>query len=428
MSESKIKSKVSGDVWILLWVGWLAIALSQILTFGYGMMVPGIMEDFAMDYDTIGSVGAVASWIAVVANIPITAMAARSNPKYSLPSIYLVFAAGCLLFSLANSLPMLYIGRLIAGAGATGLVSCMVVIKIRRVPADKMVEINGIENFVQPLGQTCGTLLMAQILALVGGWRTVYQGICLLMILCAVLWILFYSKVNRRDPDIPVQRPDSSNPSREKEKSPLLLALSQKTVILYALAYPGTIIIWIGFFYYFPSYFMSERGFTDVQAGLATGLFPVFSAIASIVSPKLSKKLDVNKSVLVGSGIALSILYFIILQISSLPLLCLVSAFTGFVSYLPVPLYFTNVYKLGLPPKAVQMATSVLLTMVSLGSALGSSVIGELITLYGLYTGLAVCCATPLWYSLLCLFTPDYSAKAMAKRATEKAAASSVQS
>ena len=418
MAQNKTKSKISGDVWILLWVGWLAIALSQILTFGYGMMVPGIMEDFATDYDTIGAVGAMASWVAVVANIPVTAMAARSNPKYSLPAIYLVFALGCLLFSLADNLPMLYIGRMIAGAGATGLVSCMVVIKIRRVPAEKMVEINGIENFVQPLGQTCGTLLMAQILALLGGWRAVYQGICVLMVLCAGLWILFYTKVNRRDPDVPLQ--SRKQEAAGREKSPLLQALSQRTVILYALAYPGTIIIWIGFFYYFPSYFMSERGFTDVQAGLATGLFPVFSAIASIVSPKLSKKLDVNKSVLVGSGVALAVLYFVILQISSLPLLCLVSAFTGFVSYLPVPLYFTNVYKLGLPPKAVQMATSVLLTMVSLGSALGSSVIGKLITQYGLYTGLAVCCATPLWYSLLCLFTPDYSAKAMAKRASLK--------
>ena len=268
------------------------------------------------------------------------------------------------------------------------------------------------------VNQSIGARPKQQILALLGGWRAVYQGICVLMVLCAGLWILFYTKVNRRDPDVPLQ--SRKQEAAGREKSPLLQALSQRTVILYALAYPGTIIIWIGFFYYFPSYFMSERGFTDVQAGLATGLFPVFSAIASIVSPKLSKKLDVNKSVLVGSGVALAVLYFVILQISSLPLLCLVSAFTGFVSYLPVPLYFTNVYKLGLPPKAVQMATSVLLTMVSLGSALGSSVIGKLITQYGLYTGLAVCCATPLWYSLLCLFTPDYSAKAMAKRASLK--------
>ena len=165
-----MKKTIKKDVWTLLWVGWVAIALSQVLTFGYGMIVPGIMESFGIDYATIGMVGSVAGWVAVVANIPIAGLAAKSNPKYALPVIYGLFGLGCILFATAQSIAMLYIGRIIAGVAGAGLVSALVVIKIRHVPAERIAEINGIENFVQPIGQTCATLFMAQLLALLSGW------------------------------------------------------------------------------------------------------------------------------------------------------------------------------------------------------------------------------------------------------------------
>lgn len=419
-----MKKTIKKDVWTLLWVGWVAIALSQVLTFGYGMIVPGIMESFGIDYATIGMVGSVAGWVAVVANIPIAGLAAKSNPKYALPVIYGLFGLGCILFATAQSIAMLYIGRIIAGVAGAGLVSALVVIKIRHVPAERIAEINGIENFVQPIGQTCATLFMAQLLALLSGWRGIYIAISCLMVVSAILWIVVFNKVNRGEvaPDAAETNKGTAAPAPAEEESVLVAlkqALSKPTVILYALAYPGTIIIWIGFFYYYPSYFMEVRGFTAAQAGLATGLFPVFSALASIITPKIAMKYDLNKSILVGHAILLCIGYYVMLKIQSLALICVISAVTGFISYTAVPIYFTNVYMLGLPPKAVQMATSVLMTMVSFGSAIGATVIGVSVNTSGLYSGLALCCLTPLWYSLLTALTPSYSKKAMAKRASQ---------
>lgn len=420
------KKPIKKSVWSLLWVGWIAIALSQVLTFGYGMMVPGIMESFGIDYAKIGMVGSIAGWVAVVANIPVAALAARSNPKYALPVIYGLFGLGCILFGTAQSMALLYIGRIIAGIAGAGLISALVVIKVRHIPGDRMAEINGIENFVQPIGQTCATLFMAQLLALLAGWRGVYIVISCLMFVCALIWIFVFNKVDKATAAEakPAEAAEEAKPAAPAaEDVPVMkalkMALTKRTVLLYALAYPGTIIIWIGFFYFYPSFFMETRGFTAAQAGLATGLFPVFSALASIITPKITAKLDLNKSVLVVHAILLCLGYFLMLQIKSLALLCVVSAITGFISYTAVPIYFTNVYMLGLPPKAVQMATSILLTMVSLGSAIGATVIGALINTNGLYAGLAICCLTPLWYSLLVAFTPSYSRKAMAKRASQ---------
>ena len=416
------KQPIKKNVWTLLWVGWIAIALSQVLTFGYGMMVPGIMESFGMDYGTIGMVGSVAGWVAVFANIPIAALAAKSNPKYALPVIYGGFGLGCILFATAQSLAMLYVGRIIAGIAGAGLISALVVIKVRHVPGERMAEINGIENFVQPIGQTCATLFMAQLLALLSGWRGVYIVISILMVICAVLWIFVFNKADK-DAPAPKAAKEAGAPAEEKKEgviAGLKMALSKPTVLLYALAYPGTIIIWIGFFYFYPSYFMEVRGFTAEQAGLATGLFPVFSALASIVAPRVAAKFDLNKSVLVVHAVLLCAGYYAMLHINNLVLLCIVSAVTGFISYTAVPIYFTNVYMLGLPPKGVQMATSILMTMVSLGSAIGAGVIGAMVNTSGLYAGLALCCLTPLWYSLLVAFTPSFSKKAMAKRANQK--------
>ena len=407
-----MKKTIEKRTWVLLWVGWCAVALSQILSFSYGMMVPSIIEDFGLDYAKIGMVGSVAAWVAVFANIPVSGVAANANPRFALPVIYSFFGLGCLIFGTTHSLFGLYAGRIISGIAGTGLLTALVTIKVRRVPPERMVEINGIENFVQPIGQTCATLLMAQIMALLSGWRGVYNVICALMFLCGALWVLFYWTTE--NDVLPADSREKSAPEESVFHS-LKLAMSNPVVWLYGLAYPGKIIIWIAFFYYYPSFFMDVRGFTAAQAGLATGLFPVFSAIASIVSPKISKRFDLNKSLLVGSGILLCGGYYAMLKLEGLVAICVASAVSGFLSYIATPIYFTNMYRLGLPPKAVQMATSFLLTMVSLGSALGAGVVGSLIDAWGFSRGLVLACYTPLWFSLLTAFTPSLSKSAMNK-------------
>ncbi|MBQ8536512.1 MAG: MFS transporter [Clostridia bacterium] len=399
------KIAIRRHVWSLLWVGWVAVALSQVLSFGYGMMVPDIMRAFQLDYTQIGLVGSVTAWVSVAANIPISGLAAKANPKYALPVIYLLVGAGCLIFGIAPALPWLYAGRILSGAAGAGLISALVVVKMRWVPSSRMEEVNGIENFVQPIGQTFATLFMAPLMALLAGWRGVYFAVGALMLLCALLWLPAFSRVNRQIAPIP-----TSAKQHAKEESvfgALKQALSKPMVLLYAVAYPGKILIWIGFFYYFPSFFMEVRGFTAAQAGLATGLFPVFSAIASILSPRIAARFKLNKSLLVGSGLLLCIGYYAMLQISSLPVICIVSAVTGFLSYIATPVYFTNMYRLGLTPKGVQMATSVLLTMVSVGSALGAGIVGRMIDTLGFEQGLLYACFTPLWFSFFTALSPN---------------------
>lgn len=143
-----MKKTIEKRTWVLLWVGWCAVALSQILSFSYGMMVPSIIEDFGLDYAKIGMVGSVAAWVAVFANIPVSGVVANVNPRFALPVIYSFFGLGCLIFGTAHSLFGLYAGRIISGIAGTGLLTALVTIKVRRLPAERMVEINGIENFV----------------------------------------------------------------------------------------------------------------------------------------------------------------------------------------------------------------------------------------------------------------------------------------
>lgn len=398
------KIVIRRHVWSLLWVGWIAIALSQVLSFGYGMMVPDIMNDFGLDYTRIGMVGSVTAWIAVAANIPISGLAAKANPKFALPVIYAGVGVGCLIFGTASSLPMLYLGRSLSGVFGAGLISALVVVKMRWVPAGRMEEVNGLENFVQPIGQTCATLFMAQLMALLSGWRGVYVAISLLMFLCAALWIPAFSNLCRKDPG---QQTSAGAAPTQSVWVSLKQALSKPTVLLYAIAYPGKILIWMGFFYYFPSFFMEVRGFTSLEAGLATGLFPVCSAIASVISPRIAARFNLNKSLLVGSGILLCAGYYAMLKIPSLGGICVVSAITGFLSYVATPVYFTNMYRLGLSPRAVQMATSILLTMVSVGSALGAGIMGSLIDTLGFEQGILYACFTPLWFALFTALSPN---------------------
>jgi predicted MFS family arabinose efflux permease len=413
---------ISKSSWTLLLIAWLAMATGQIITFSYGMMLPNIMKDFSISYGVVGLVGSVASIVAILITIPVGMVASRFNPKFFLPAIILFTAVGTLIFGMAPTLSLLYVGRIVAAIATTGLATGLVIVKMQRVPLERMGEVNGVENFIGPLGQIIATLIMAQILVLVGGWRNVYTIIGIVLVAAVVMWLIVYKEDNQFAP-----QPVAQDKPTGLTEAPLKTAFKQKTFWLLALGWPGTTIVWIAMFYYWPSYATAAYGLKLSQVGLVLSFIPIFSAIASLTSPIIAKKLGYDKPLIWPWGFILPLAYFGMLQSSNIVLLCVFAAIAGYGAYCFVPLAFTTLYKLGLHPKVVTIGTSMVMTGVSLGAAMGSGIVGSLIGTLGIHNALAVCCLTPIIWGVLTLFIPERGRKYYEQLAKGRQAASQAQ-
>lgn len=404
--------KVNSRVWSVLICAWVAIAAAQFTVFGYGMMMPGIMADFGVDTAVMGQIAGVAAWCQVISMIPLSLLLSRANPKFSVPLVILLIAAGLFIYGRATGVPMLYAGQILMAIFVNLIATLLVGAKVRGVPPSRYTGINGIENFVQPVGQTIALLFIVQLMVILGGWRGIYTTVAIILFAAMILYILFWGSGKRinygqAEAQAAAEAPQINFGTIAKE------AFGNRVVWLTGLAWPGTTMVWIAMFYYFPTYATKELGFDLTTAGIILAMIPIFSAIASLTSPLLAKKIGYDKPLICIWGIILPIVYYMMMRVSSVPLLCLFSAIAGYGAYCFVPLAFTNVYKIGLSQPAITLATGVILTFVTVGVALAGSVIGPLTGILGVKTALQVACFSPLWFGILTLFLPELGYKKM---------------
>ncbi len=408
--------KIQTKTWMLLIAAWIAMAMWNVIVFSYGMMLPDIMAEFGLDYGTAGLIGSVAGFASVLLTLPTTFIAAKLNPKYSIPVVLFVLGGGLIIFGVAQSVPMLFVGKILAAAVANGIASALVIVKIRQVPPEKNTGIQGIQNFVEPIGQVLATLCMAQLLIILGGWRNIHIICGIVILAMIVVWIVSY-----RD-DISVAPEAAAPAAGGSQKGVMKEALKQKSFWLLAIGWPGTTLIWIAMFYYWPSYITEGAGLTMEKAGFVLSFIPIFSAIASLTAPKLADKIGRDKVLIWPWGIILPIAYFMMLKTTSVPLLCVCAAIAGYGAYCFVPIAFTLIYKLGLRSEVVSIGTGMILTGVALGSALGAGIVGGLINSMGIQNALAVCCLSPVWFGILAFFLPERGRKALEAEAAAAAA------
>jgi Na+/melibiose symporter-like transporter len=145
----------------------------------------------------------------------------------------------------------------------------------------------------------------------VGGWRNVYTIIGSVMLAMALLWLVLY-----RETDVnPV--PAQSRQGSEDVK-PLATALKQKSFWLVFLGWPWTVLIWVGMFYYWPSYAQGALNMTAAQSGFVVGLIPIFSCVASLTAPLIAKKIGYDKPLIWPWGFILPVLYFMMMVLINL--------------------------------------------------------------------------------------------------------------
>ncbi len=409
MSETT-NNKIPGRAWTMVIVAWAAVFLVNLANFALGMMLPSMREELNFGIEAAGQLSAVAWITKAFVTIPIALLVAKINPKYVLGTLYAITGVSLIMQGMATNLTTLFIGRALVSGVSAGLLSPLILIKINWIPKEKMTQVNGIENFIGPVGQAMGTAAVGYLLVILSGWRNLMIVMGAVAIVIAAIWLFVY----REKPGAEFQKSDAPF------LQPLKEALKLKEVWLLAFAWPGTSLVWIATYTFWPTYATETLHLTLDQAGLILGLLPIASALASLVTPALTNWIGYDKLMIWPWGFILPICYFAMLKTDNVMLLCLASFAAGFGAYAFVPIALTTLYKIpNIQPRTVSLGTSCILTMVGVGGALGGWLAGQLGETMGLYNGMAICCLSPLLFGVLTLFLPEFGRKAQEKKAAE---------
>lgn len=395
---------------------WIAQAVTQITVFGDGMMMPGVLETFGLSIGELGQIGLVGGLAGVIMTIPITLIASKAHKRHFMTIIIVALGASMLIYGTAQGLAGLYISKTIRGLLGQAIAAALVLVKIGSVPQDEMQKVNGVENFVGPVGQIIGTMFMAQMLALLNGWRNVYIVMGIVLLLCVVGWFITYGKGKMMVYDTPKEEvlETKTNPMEG-----LKIAAKKKEVWLVALSWPFTTLIWLAMFTYWPTYATTDLGLDLLQVGLILAMIPIFSAIASLTSPLLANKIGKDKPLIWPWGFILPIVYFSMLQTNNVVILSILAAIAGFGAYCFVPLAMTIIYKIGLPSDAVSAGVGIVLTCIALGTTAGGGLVGILGGQFGLYNAMAISCLAPIVFGVLTLMLPELGRKKMEEYAKQ---------
>jgi sugar phosphate permease len=179
----------------LAWLTWGLLASLYFIGFfqrvAPAVMVSELMRDFGIAAATLGNLSAIYFYTYAAMQIPSGLLADAVGPRRVGTAAAIVAVVGTVLFALADSLWLAYLGRGLIGASvAVAFVACMKLAG-HWFPANRFATVTGIALLIGNLGGMLAGVPLAEAVAGVG-WRPAMfasAGVTLLLALVVWLWV-----------------------------------------------------------------------------------------------------------------------------------------------------------------------------------------------------------------------------------------------
>ncbi|KAI2818571.1 hypothetical protein CBS115989_5055 [Aspergillus niger] len=186
--ESETRGSISGGTGLAIFIAYLGAFLASTDE----SLVIATYDIIASEFHELSK----ASWLVTGYNLgycialPVYGTLADSlGRQRSMLLGYLVFALGCLISSLSNSMNQLIAGRIISGVGSSGMVVMISIIITDLAAPSEVALLRSYTNVVNMLGRGAGAPL-GRVIVNSLGWRWAFTGRLPLIVLC-----LFLSRV-----------------------------------------------------------------------------------------------------------------------------------------------------------------------------------------------------------------------------------------
>jgi MFS family permease len=302
-------NKTGVDYWkkivVVMSLGWVAIWI-------YRTVLTPIYPEIQASLGNVNNaeIGAIASFYFLAycsMQIPCGILVDKVGQKIILMCGFSVFLIGTLCIANANSLIMIYIGSLLAGAGCASFFSSAYSLSSANVPLERRALANAIINSGSAIGMGIG-LIGSSILVknMSMAWQHVlYIVAAVLVFMLVVFTVVIQAKVKNVLPTENLQNSMTTAVVREEKNAPLFSSLLCSVYFLYFCTCYGyyLIVTWL------PSFLQSERGFDSSAVGFASALVAVAGVPGALFFSNLSDKFGDSKvKVILGLEIVAAVM------------------------------------------------------------------------------------------------------------------------
>lgn len=297
------------------WVVWSMAALfylyEMVLRVSASVMTTQLMDDFMVTSTALGVLVSFYYYAYVPLQIPCGMIVDKLGPRFILTASSLVCAAGSFLFANAESLYAAQIGRFLVGAGsACAFISCLKVTADWFSPA-QFALVAGLSNMMGTFGGTLAGSPLAILIKNVG-WREATTILAYIgLVVAALCWVFIRN------------HPTGYRPEKKASKGlgQSLIILSKNKQIWLAGIIGGLMYLPISAFselWAVPFLMATFNVTSEVAAGANIMVF-IGMAFGSPMAASLTDRLQSYTSVMRGSSLITSILFFAIALSSYMP-------------------------------------------------------------------------------------------------------------
>lgn len=175
--------------WVILGALCLAYFLTFFSRFAVAVIVPDLMDAFAIGAAELGLLGAAYFWTYALMQPPAGMLADSIGPRRAVTVFMAVAGVGTLLFALAPSYPLAFAGRALGGVGVAVVYLCGTKVISRWFREDEFSPVIGLFVAVGNLGGLAAAAPLAMLLAL-SGWRGSFLMVAALTaVVAALCWL-----------------------------------------------------------------------------------------------------------------------------------------------------------------------------------------------------------------------------------------------
>ena len=335
-----------------------------------GILLPAISSELDLTPIQQGMLSSAPFWAHVGLMIVIALWVSRYAPKILTLVTVVLGAAFILVQAWAQGFFGIFVGRLLFGVTMIAREPARSLLIRQWLPQKEVNHAGGISNLFFGIIVSGGLFLLPMLLNYFdGNWRNVMITFAFIFFGLAIVWAIF-GKEN------PLAKQEAKE--KDSEFQIIVRIFSYKDVWFAGIGFLGVVMSFASFNSFLPTLFADSYDISLGKSGLIIGLYILPGGFSGVIVGLFCKSPKSRSFILILSGIVITITYGAMTLVDSYNWLILLALANGLAwGFFPL-LYMVPFHISGIKPREIAVSVATVMTMASIGSAIGPTLTGYL--------------------------------------------------
>jgi len=333
-------------------------------------LLPAISSELDLTPTQQGMLSSAPFWANVGLMIVIALWVSRYSPK--ILTLVTVVSGGALILvqAWAQGFFGIFVGRLLFGVTMIAREPARSLLIRQWLPQKEVNHAGGISNLFFGIMVSGGVFLLPMLLNYFdGNWRDVMITFAFIFFGLAIVWAIFGK-----------ENPLAEQEAEEKdgEFQIVVKIFRYKNVWFAGIGFLGVVMSFSSFNSFLPTLFVDSYNISLGKSGLIVGLYILPGGFSGVIVGLFCKSPKSRSLILILSGIVITITYGAMTLVDSYNWLILLALANGLAwGFFPL-LYMVPFHISGIKPREIAVSVATVMTMASIGSAIGPTLTGYL--------------------------------------------------